>query len=102
MACNETETAPVFDCVTQLKLLLDAYSKLSMGSKHVKVEHSDGGRVASMEFFKPDLPRIASMYNQLYASCGASLGAGYPSKLIITPETYSVTARGNPSRARFR
>jgi hypothetical protein len=100
MSCNNdcNSTNETYDCVSELKSLLQAYIDLSKGVSRKRVESSDGSRGAVVEYTKGDLPTIANLYNQLYPVCG-HLSPELPSFIRHTP--INTVQRGVAIRGRW-
>lgn len=100
MSCNNdcNSTNGTYDCVSELKSLLQAYIDLSKGVSRKRVESSDGSRGAVVEYTKGDLQTIANLYNQLYPVCG-HLSPELPNVIKHTP--VSTTQRGVGIRGRW-
>jgi hypothetical protein len=99
MSCNnDCNTENNYDCVKELKSLLQAYIDLSKGVSRKRVESSDGSRGAVVEYTKGDLPTIANLYNQLYPICG-HLAPELPTVIKHTP--INTTQRGVAIRGRW-
>lgn len=100
MSCNNdcNNTSGAYDCVNELKSLLQAYIDLSKGVSRKRVESSDGSRGAVVEYTKGDLQTIANLYNQLYLVCG-SMSPELPNMIKHTP--VSTTQRGVGIRGRW-
>jgi hypothetical protein len=94
MSCNN-DCSNGYDCVNELKSLLQAYIDLSKGVSRKRVESSDGSRGAVVEYTKGDLPTI---YNQLYPVCG-HLSPELPSVIKHTP--INTVQRGVAIRGRW-
>jgi hypothetical protein len=98
MSCNNDSTCENYDCVSELKSLLQAYIDLSKGVSRKRVESSDGSRGAVVEYTKGDLQTIANLYNQLYPVCG-HLSPELPSVIKHTP--INTVQRGVAIRGRW-
>lgn len=100
MSCNNdcSTTNANYDCVSELKSLLQAYIDLSKGVSRKRIESSDGSRGAVVEYTKGDLQTISNLYNQLYPVCG-HLAPELPNSIKHTP--VSTTQRGGAIRGRW-
>lgn len=100
MSCNNdcNNSSGAYDCVKELKSLLQAYIDLSKGVSRKRVESSDGSRGAVVEYTKGDLQAIANLYNQLYPVCGF-MSPELPSVIRHVP--INTTQRGVGIRGRW-